>query len=1704
MRLLVLAASLWALASAKPEMYKETEDFQYSRSSTDEGSKSGFYGAQRGNMGGNYEKAHNMDSLAQHHMSTLVRQVDGELGEGANTRTGSVYTAGNSRGIFGSGNYDLSNLKGRNFGESGIYGDSLSQSMYQNGYHGAYGSSNARYGSEQAHSSSSKQSGYTASNVASQYSASDVESASKYHGASSYDYGSRGASDLRYHSLVNSQARNDYDQSNANLYSAYDLNNQNRLIATPVKVYARPGGLVAVPISAQTYALHSASLQDKNVASTSSNSASDVLSNSETDLAYKPSSSAKHYESAYSYHKKWEKHDTQPLAVIPTENPFPANSELYEDRLDQTGQQYQSGLDSSRSHLSNVNSGYSSNKNYETEASSQAQLNKASRAYSSGYSNTKSASAHQARYQTQALNKDASVISNAHSVDGNSLGESTSNLNSLVEDINSKPKSYHSSYSYHKSWERRGDPYVIIPAGEAGSQTSQRLTAASKNLDQYSSHQYGKQYDQKSYSDACDIICHQRRKRSYNMKQFEQDADDSQAYLGQQLENGWDLGQQTENKFEHLEDLGQGQEAQNTWDNLENLGQQEQNKWNDLQPLGQEVQNKWEKLEDLGQQTQQNWDSLTDLGQKTQDDFGQQTEDEKAKLEDFGQTQSEKLEDLGQQTQNQWGKLEELGQQTENQWKDFGQQVHNQYENLGQQTQKQWKDLDQQTQNQWGKLEELGQQTENQWKDFGQQVHNQYENLGQQTQKQWKDFGEQTQKQWKDINQKNKNQWEKLEALGHQTENRGFLVDNLKNETGDNKDSSQHDKKPSIDSKEIEIKPKAKEHKFLWDEISQMFDESSKTETIATDNNVKENEQPSLVKPSDEKQKPLPTDTSLNTFDQDKQETPTHPFGLGYHSTNLDYKQIENINEANQRLLDALKGLSNTQNQGFHVGQESVQPWSDLGQQTQNEWSNLGQQTQNEWSNLGQQTEQKWSDLGQQTQHEFNDLGHQTAQKWSDLSQQTQDEHSYLGQQTQNVWSNLDQLTQNELSDLAHQTAQKWSDLSQQTQDEFGNLGQQTQNEWSNLGQQTQNEFSNLGQQTQNMWSDLGHQTENNFNGIHQQTQYHWNNLGQQTQHELSSFGQENHNKYNYLNHHNFNEWSALNHQFHHQWSGSGQQIHKQWSYLDNIGSQTPFNVDKQQNIGDDKTGTLEESTKATISKKNEQDKQKTEHNVSNKETINIHSMESLPETKSTPKSSPGQDKLTSTTQKPIITTSKKDIGRGDISADDDFSNLETFDMVSLSSTTRKPEKSEDKIIESQKFDRVPFFPVEPETESLHKESQGSLTSKSLEDQFTEQQSAAKSFEDQFTDQQQSQFEQQNVDLQQNLQNWDTGIHETQQIYKADNAPISHSYHHEQLGRHLPNEPQQEVIQQQNLENLDQFVEKENKHDSEIKATTEKTIQVETTMEPTTEKPGFWGSIVNKTKKAKDTCIVTTYISTLFYDKRLTILRQCLANVSFPILIVLAVSGTLTSFLPEDGVAGRGLRSELLLDDGCSLNNSSVDDETVLINQELISNIVIKNTIKYDNLDLSPASTVDNDSGMSSGDNSLKCVYKSDIPINNDNNEIKCLNNVWNEIPSCSYDVKDNRESMLESEYIVINLFESDVCDNKCELVGTNIYDIDDDSSILSVSNQSLVPVANRELVKSESQKLVSLSLSILLAAILQAMRCFAQFLEDIVAPQRL
>lgn len=186
---------------------------------------------------------------------------------------------------------------------------------------------------------------------------------------------------------------------------------------------------------------------------------------------------------------------------------------------------------------------------------------------------------------------------------------------------------------------------------------------------------------------------------------------------------------------------------------------------------------------------------------------------------------------------------------------------------------------------------------------------------------------------------------------------------------------------------------------------------------------------------------------------------------------------------------------------------------------------------------------------------------------------------------------------------------------------------------------------------------------------------------------------------------------------------------------------------------------------------------------------------------------------------------------------------------------------------------------------------------------------------------------------------------------------------------------------------------------------------------------------------------------------------------------------------------------------------------------------------------------MDNDSGMSSEENdeSLKLLVSasnlSKVSSNlNVKNEVitMCLSSEprahhWNEIPCCSNNVTNvsvinevydktglhlsedsdlatDRSDNKVSDFIVIDL----TCDvnnreskREKKVVGTN-NKVDCDSSIHSVGpSQSLVPVNNNEIVSSESQKLVSLSLSILLAALLQAMRCFAQFLEDIVVPQR-
>ncbi|XP_026734120.1 repetin-like isoform X2 [Trichoplusia ni] len=639
MRQFIVLAAVTALAVAKPELYKEKEDFQFSRSSTDEGSKSGYYGAQRGNMGGNYERAHNMDSLAQNQMSGLVRQVEGELGDGAKMRTGSVYTAANSRGTFGSRHFDLSNLQGRNFQEGATYDSAHSNSGLSSS---AY--NNAAYNS---HSQSSQFGGYQAA----EHSGLSLHSDSLQpldNTQAQYDYG-------RHSTHRQGAAYAGYGSSDLNS-ADYGSNVQTRLIsATPVRIIVRPGTKVAIPVSAQTYDVAQGSLINQN----SLNSDAEVLATDNQRTVYRPSN-AKHYEASYNYRKQWEKHETIPATVsVPTstDNPFPRNSELYEDTQARASHdRYEaSRLDSQRLHSSNLYAGYNgvksashlSNANFNTQQH-RASADANSNAYTvSGYNaGSQGAASESDLYGSLQRNQyNGGALYHGSALDSSSLRQaarqnvaSAADLNSQVESLSSKPKSYQSSYSYHKSWERQGDPYVIKPAsaGIYDSQSSQRLTSATQNQGYAAS---GSHYRHSHQSDAdCDENGHIRVARSYRTNP----SHDTQ----QQSQNLEDFGQQTEDLAQQSVADWDQQQSQHTWDQGENLNQQSQNKWDRIEDLGQQTQHTWDKYGNFDQQSQNTFDKIENLDQQTQN-LGQQVEDAETET-------GKKLFDFGQESQQVW------------------------------------------------------------------------------------------------------------------------------------------------------------------------------------------------------------------------------------------------------------------------------------------------------------------------------------------------------------------------------------------------------------------------------------------------------------------------------------------------------------------------------------------------------------------------------------------------------------------------------------------------------------------------------------------------------------------------------------------------------------------------------------------------------------------------------------------------------------------------------------------------------------------------------------------------------------------------------------------------------------------------------------------------------------------------------------------
>ncbi|KAJ2951081.1 hypothetical protein O0L34_g5461 [Tuta absoluta] len=703
-RLLSLTAVL-ALAAARPETYKETEDFNYQRSSSDEGSKSGFYNAQRGNMGGNYERAHNMDGLAQHQMGTAIKQVEGELGEASKMRSGQVFTSAQSGGMFGSGHYDLSNLQGRNFHENG-YGAAGSQS------HSALSSQQSAFNTHaynsHASNSGSHYGGYQGTKTG-QLNSGNLQAIDDVHGIN-YGYGTHGAA-TRHSSGVSSHSgyhsQNMYENSNANQYgthSAYGAVPQNRLIYTaPVRVYGRPGSRVAVPVGVQTYdATHSASALGHSAsafdqtASTFDHSAATLghsaaaidqsastvdqnAINTEAEVlnagdqhivGYRPTSNAKHYESSYNYRKQWEKHDVKPEIIalaIPTESPFPENSELYEDAQASNNQYHASGVNSHSGYSSSMHNAHNSN----VKSSSASQL-------------------HQAAIDSQ----HAALLSSSNAAGVYNSANSANSANALGES-DTKPKSYQSSYSYHKSWERQGDPYVIKPVGGAYTNLdSQSLADASSH--QAYSHQSGSNYRKthQGYThgnglDDCDSDGYRRVARSVRNAQADDDlTQQSQTSwsnvedLRQQAQNGWDLSNSLRQGYQQNTHVQQ-QAQQNQWDNVEDLGQLTQTSWDQSDALRQahnyqngdvqqQVQQKqWGSLEDLGQQTQNSWDSADAIRHAHKLQNAQTQQHQLGKLEDLGQVQQNNWdsEDLTQQTQqHKWDSQSHSGQEIVSVW----------------------------------------------------------------------------------------------------------------------------------------------------------------------------------------------------------------------------------------------------------------------------------------------------------------------------------------------------------------------------------------------------------------------------------------------------------------------------------------------------------------------------------------------------------------------------------------------------------------------------------------------------------------------------------------------------------------------------------------------------------------------------------------------------------------------------------------------------------------------------------------------------------------------------------------------------------------------------------------------------------------------------------------------------------------------------
>ncbi|GBP45946.1 hypothetical protein EVAR_41248_1 [Eumeta japonica] len=788
-RLLILVVCL-AVTSARPETYREKEDFQYSRSSTDEGSKSGFYGAQRGNTGGNYERAHNMDNLAQHQMSGVVRQVEGELGDAANSKRGNVFSSASTRGMYGQGNYDLSNLAGRNFQEGTSYADTLASSS-------STASRNAGY---TGHSSVYSGSGSRSSSLE----AHDLQNANQYYSrqpqyGSSYQMLSQNNA-LGHRAYEHSASEHSASGHQSYEQSNYEANSRDSRYSSAMPTQRRPNSGITSAITAQAY--------DDSQRLQSANTDAEVLHNHDSvNTENRP----RHYESSYSYRKEWERHNIVPAAIpsaITTQSPnFDMQNQNAHEQQEQQSQSNQQRYA--------TNSRLTHNNDYGAESSGLQTQEGLSTSHVSGNSRSNYQSNYDADYNQRHQSSSSVLNSNMHGG-----GQRYSNLGASQsenqESIDTRPKAYQSSYSYHKSWERQGDPYTIQPvSGASANLQALNSDSSSANHNAYASHHYGSNHrrSHQSYSSShngnvdCDEDGHVRVARSYrtdfqNEQEQMQNIENQQrlshagrleSFDQQSLNNDFqDMGQQIQTNFANSGYFGQQEQD---LANLEDLGQQSLINFGQLEDFGQQKQESFGNLEDLGQHIQGGSASLENLGKEEQskfENFGQHIQDETTNLTDLGQQAqtgfeslqnfgqhiqggSANLEDLGQQTQASFGNLEDFGQHTQGSstnLSDLGQQMQTNFGNL--------EEFGQQSQNDLENLENFEQKTQTDLQNFDQQSED--NNLGQQIQGGFPDldnsktekgilqnFDQETQSK-EDITQNNQYDFSKLETMNQQVQ----------------------------------------------------------------------------------------------------------------------------------------------------------------------------------------------------------------------------------------------------------------------------------------------------------------------------------------------------------------------------------------------------------------------------------------------------------------------------------------------------------------------------------------------------------------------------------------------------------------------------------------------------------------------------------------------------------------------------------------------------------------------------------------------------------------------------------------------------------------------------------------------------------------------------------------------------------------------